>query len=85
MKQQKLIANLWAKKNRDENGKPMWLPLAVHLNDTMEVCGLLYEHWLSPGAAYFLQKALESEKSDTADKTTLLKNCLLYTSPSPRD
>ena len=74
MKQQKLIANLWAKKNRDENGKPMWLPLAVHLNDTMEVCGLLYEHWLSPGAAYFLQKALESEKSDTADKTTLLKN-----------
>lgn len=74
MKQQKLIANLWAKKNRDENGKPMWLPLKVHLNDTMEVCGLLYEHWLSPGAADFLQKALESEKSDTADKTTLLKN-----------
>lgn len=74
MKQQKLIANLWAKKNRDENGKPMWLPLQVHLNDTMEVCGLLYEHWLSPGAADFLQKALESEKSDTADKTTLLKN-----------
>lgn len=74
MKQQKLIANLWAKKNRDENGKPMWLPLQVHLNDTMEVCGLLYEHWLSPGAADFLQKALESEKSDTEDKTTLLKN-----------
>lgn len=74
MKQQKLIANLWAKKNRDKNGKPMWLPLEVHLNDTMEVCGLLYEHWLSPGAADFLQKALESEKSDTADKTTLLKN-----------
>lgn len=74
MKQQKLIANLWAKKNRDENGKPMWLPLQVHLNDTMEVCGLLYEHWLSLGAADFLQKALESEKSDTADKTTLLKN-----------
>lgn len=71
MKQQKLIANLWAKKNRDKNGKPMWLPLEVHLNDTMEVCGLLYEHWLSPGVKDFLKKSLES---DAADKTTLLKN-----------
>lgn len=71
MKQQKLIANLWAKKNRDKNGKPMWLPLEVHLNDTMEVCGLLYEHWLSPGVKDFLKKSLES---DVADKTTLLKN-----------
>lgn len=71
MKQQKLIANLWAKKNRDKNGKPMWLPLDVHLNDTMEVCGLLYEHWLSPGVKDFLKKSLES---DVEDKTTLLKN-----------
>lgn len=48
---------LWAKKNRVHD-VPMWLPLTVHLQDTMQVCGLLYEHWLSDGIKEFLKKQL---------------------------
>lgn len=51
---------LWAKKNLVD-GVPMWLPLTVHLNDTAEICGLLYEHWLSDGVKYFLEKAIISD------------------------
>ena len=61
---------LWAKKNRVDN-VPMWLPLMVHLNDTMEVCGLLWEHWFSQGVKDFLYDAIQS---DIADKEELLKN-----------
>lgn len=49
----------------------MWLPLTVHLNDTAEICGLLYEHWLSDGVKYFLEKAIIS---DVENKKDLLKN-----------
>lgn len=61
---------LWAKKNLVD-GVPMWLPLTVHLNDTAEICGLLYEHWLSDGVKYFLEKAIIS---DVENKEDLLKN-----------
>nr|WP_075574492.1 CRISPR-associated helicase/endonuclease Cas3 [Ezakiella massiliensis] len=61
---------LWAKKNRVDN-VPMWLPLMVHLNDTMEVCGFLCDHWLSQGVKDFLLDAIQS---DAADKEELLKN-----------
>lgn len=61
---------LWAKKNR-VNNKPMWLPLMIHLNDTMEVAGLLYEHWLSDGTKNFLLNAIEA---DVSDKYELAKN-----------
>lgn len=50
---------LWAKKNRVDN-VPMWLPLMVHLNDTMEVCGFLCDHWLSQGVKDFLLDAIQS-------------------------
>lgn len=61
---------LWAKKNRLEN-IPVWLPLTVHLHDTMEVCVYLFDHWLSDGVKDFLTDALES---DTYDKEELLRN-----------
>lgn len=61
---------LWAKKNRLEN-TPVWLPLTVHLHDTMEVCVYLFDHWLSDGVKDFLTDALES---DTYDKEELLRN-----------
>ncbi len=61
---------LWAKKNRVDN-VPMWLPLMVHLNDTMEVCGLLWEHWLSDGVKDFL---IHSIASDAYDKYEVTKN-----------
>ena len=55
---------LWAKKNRVDS-KPMWLPLLVHLEDTANVCGLLYIHWLSQGVKDLL---MDSVLSDCDDK-----------------
>lgn len=36
----------WAKKD-DNNGRYLWLPLTVHLEDTMNVSRWLFENWLS--------------------------------------
>ena len=49
--------SLWAKKNRINN-QPMWLPLMVHLNDTMEVCGRLYDEWLSTGVKNLMAESI---------------------------
>lgn len=40
--------NFWAKKV-EKDGRLFWLPLNQHLEDTANVIGLLWEHWLSPG------------------------------------
>lgn len=61
---------LWAKKNRVKN-IPMWLPLQVHLADTREVCGYLYNHWLSQGVRDLL---MDSVVTDVEDKDELLLN-----------
>lgn len=65
---------LWAKKNRVHD-VPMWLPLTVHLQDTMQVCGLLYEHWLSDGIKEFLKKTIIS---NAEDKEASLKNLCMF-------
>ena len=64
------LSCFWAKKNR-VNNIPKWLPLMIHLNDTMEVCGLLYEYWLSEGVKSLLQKSVVSQSNDNG---LLLKN-----------
>lgn len=38
----------WAKK-QDRKGRYEWLPLSQHLEDTRQIAGLLWEHWLSEG------------------------------------
>ena len=65
---------LWAKKNRVHD-VPMWLPLTVHLQDTMQICGLLYEHWLSDGIKEFLEKTIIS---NAEDKEASLKNLCMF-------
>lgn len=65
---------LWAKKNCVHD-VPMWLPLTVHLQDTMEVCGLLYEHWLSNGVKEFLTNSIDS---DLEDKDEFLKKVCMF-------
>lgn len=42
----KTVNSLWAKKE-DNNGRYLWLPLTVHLEDTMNVSKWLFENWLS--------------------------------------
>lgn len=61
---------LWAKKNRFDS-KPMWLPLLVHLEDTANICGLLYNHWLSQGVKDLL---MDSVITDFDDKDEFLLN-----------
>jgi CRISPR-associated endonuclease/helicase Cas3 len=39
---------LWAKK-KEINGRFYWLPLKVHLQDTMDIAGWLWNHWISSG------------------------------------
>jgi CRISPR-associated endonuclease/helicase Cas3 len=58
----KINSNLWAKKQSD-NGVYKWLPLYIHLNDTMNIIGLLWEHWLSDSQKVYIEKNLIVEKS----------------------
>ena len=46
--QLKIYSLLWAKK-KDNAGKFWWLPLSMHLQDTMAVMRFLWQHWLSTG------------------------------------
>lgn len=55
---------LWAKK-REENGRFLWLPLFQHLEDTKNITGLLWEHWLSEGQKKLIEDSLESEIHDS--------------------
>lgn len=47
------INALWAKKS-EKQGRYFWLPLTVHLEDTMNVAGWLFEHWLSQGQREYI-------------------------------
>lgn len=60
---------LWAKKNRDKNNLPVWLPLKTHLNDTKEAMAFLWEHWLSDGVKKFIINSIEAEIDDREDFT----------------
>ncbi len=47
------ISFLWAKKS-DSNEDNKWLPLLVHLKDTMNVAGWLWNHWISEGQRAYI-------------------------------
>ena len=66
---------LWAKKNRDKNNIPQWLPLKTHLNDTRETMGFLWEHYLSQGVKDLIKNSM---KTDTYDKESLAKNLCMF-------
>lgn len=48
---------LWGKK-REVSGTMQWLPLAQHLEDTGNVIGQLWDHWLSDGQRKFIESSL---------------------------
>ena len=66
---------LWAKKNRDKNNIPQWLPLKTHLNDTRETMGFLWEHYLSQGVKDLIKNSM---KTDTYDKESFAKNLCMF-------
>lgn len=57
----KIAYSLWAKKNV-EKGQPMWLPLIVHLMDTKNVIGWLYNHWIDDGQREVMRDNFDSEE-----------------------
>jgi CRISPR-associated endonuclease/helicase Cas3 len=56
---------LWAKK-QDKEGAFYWLPLPVHLRDTMQVAGLLWDHWLSGGVRRQISRSLDEPDEERA-------------------
>lgn len=70
MGEQKTILNkadisLWAKKE-ERDGKFYWLPLMIHLEDTMNVSRWLWLNWLSDGQREFCTNSLNPSDPDTA-------------------
>ncbi|NLJ95221.1 MAG: CRISPR-associated helicase Cas3' [Clostridiaceae bacterium] len=53
---------LWAKKSDSKLGF-MWLPLSQHLEDTKNIIGLLWEHWLSSNQKHHILQGLNYEDS----------------------
>ncbi|NMD38066.1 MAG: hypothetical protein GYA87_05220, partial [Christensenellaceae bacterium] len=51
----------WAKK-KEKDGIYYWLPLSQHLEDTKNIIGLLWEHWLSSGQKELIESSLNYKK-----------------------
>lgn len=64
--QSQFLYSLWAKKN-GENGQ-RWLPLHVHLQDTMNVAGYLWNHWLAQGQRDAVVAQMDSGDEETGER-----------------
>ena len=60
---------LWAKK-KEKDGIFYWLSLKQHLEDTREIMGLLWEHWLSEGQRIYIANSMKIEE-DAAKSLTM--------------
>lgn len=60
---EKLLSALWAKKKEMAN-QFYWLPLTIHLKDTMGVMKFLWQHWVSEGQRNNIIKTLELTSSN---------------------
>lgn len=59
---EKCLSFLWAKK-KEQSGQFFWLPLTLHLKDTMGVMEFLWHHWVSEGQKEIISRTL----SDTGE------------------
>lgn len=59
------IANIpfWAKKD-EKDGMYLWLSLGQHLEDTRNICGLLWEHWLCDAQRDIVMNAIVLKTPD---------------------
>lgn len=57
--------SLWAKKE-EKNSRFYWLPLSVHLTDTMNVSRWLWNNWLSDGQRNFCINSINPSNEDEA-------------------
>ena len=54
---------LWAKK-KEKDSIFYWLSLKQHLEDTREIMGLLWEHWLSEGQRAYIADSMRIEEEE---------------------
>lgn len=66
----KINTAFWAKK-KEKNGKWFWLPLTQHLEDTMNIAGLLWEHWLGDGQKDLIVNSLSQKSYELGKKLVL--------------
>ncbi len=57
----------WAKKSIS-SGLYKWVPLKQHLIDTMNISGMLWEHWLSEGQKLIIEESLSYRDEDTGKR-----------------
>ncbi|MGI5990280.1 MAG: CRISPR-associated helicase Cas3' [Lachnospiraceae bacterium] len=62
--------SLWAKKD-NSRGKLFWLPLMIHLQDTMNVAGFLWNHWLSSGQRDGIISQIQNGNETIAERLVL--------------
>ena len=60
-----LTRSLWAKKEERE-GRLNWLPLYVHLTDTMNVSRWLWTNWISDSQRRFCINSINPSDEETA-------------------
>ncbi|MBR3242459.1 MAG: CRISPR-associated helicase Cas3' [Parasporobacterium sp.] len=65
MNNDKQVMFLWAKKE-ERAGHFYWLPLLIHLNDTMNVSRWLWMNWLSDSQRQFCIKSISPADEETA-------------------
>lgn len=61
----KLVMSLWAKKE-ERDSRFFWLPLKVHLTDTMNVSKWLWTNWLSESQRLFCTNSISSSNDEMA-------------------
>ena len=61
----RLIMSLWAKKE-EKGGCLCWLPLKIHLEDTMNVSRWLWNNWLSDNQRRFCINSISLPDEETA-------------------
>ena len=71
----KSVASLWAKKS-DTGGTFSWLPLLVHLEDTMNISGWLWSHWITDGQRQMIIDQMQPADEDVAENAIRFLGCV---------
>lgn len=78
---EKCLSFLWAKK-KEQSGQFFWLPLTLHLKDTMGVMKFLWHHWVSEGQREIISRTL-SDAGEVAMDIARRLACFLANVPLP--
>lgn len=71
---ERILSLIWAKKRESAEGF-LWLPLVMHLKDTVGVMRFLWQHWVSAGQKKAISRSLTDE---TVDKESMAGNLACF-------